>query len=230
MNQTIIWLNDDPSLFPKHENAFEEPNGLLAAGGDLTPQRLLNAYSLGIFPWYNPGEPILWWSPDPRSVVIPKEFEPSRSLRKSIKKMNLSVTSDTCFTRIMQECAKPREDQAGTWINPEMISSYTELHKSGYAHSIECWQGNELVGGLYGISIGRAFFGESMFSRVSNASKIAFASLCRYLSDQNFEIIDCQVHNPHLANLGAREIPRHEFLSILKDAIVNPPKEEWNFG
>jgi len=230
MNQPIIWLNEDPRLFPRHENALIEPNGLLAAGGDLTPERLLNAYSLGIFPWYNEGEPILWWSPDPRSVVIPSEFKPSKSLKKAIKKMDIRVTSDACFSRIMEECAAPRKDGLGTWINPAMIDSYTILNEHGYAHSVECWKDGELIGGLYGICIGTAFFGESMFSRVSNASKIAFAALCEYLAENGYTIIDCQVHNSHLESLGAKEIPRTIFLEILEHATSVAPKEEWNLG
>jgi leucyl/phenylalanyl-tRNA--protein transferase len=230
MSQPIHWLSDDPRVFPRHEYAFEEPNGLLAAGGDLSCERLLNAYSLGIFPWYNEGEPILWWSPDPRSVIYPKLFKPSRSLAKIINKGLFSVTSDTCFIRVMEECAAPRAQQDGTWINQEMIGSYTQLHELGFAHSVECWLEDELVGGLYGIAIGKAFFGESMFSRVSNASKVAFATLCHNLAARDFEIIDCQVHNPHLESLGAEEISRADFLSTLQQAISVKPDEEWNFG
>ena len=230
MNQSIIWLNEDPRLFPRHENAFTEPNGLLAAGGDLSPERLLNAYSLGIFPWYNEDDPILWWSPDPRSIVIPSKFTPSRSLKKAIRNSGIRVTTDTCFTEVMESCALPRKDGLGTWINDDMIASYTELHNMGYAHSVECWLDGELVGGLYGISIGRAFFGESMFSRVSNASKIAFAHLCSNLDESGFSIIDCQVHNPHLESLGAVEIPRSEFLTYLEDATSQHPKKDWSFG
>lgn len=230
MNQPIYWLNEDPRSFPKHEYALIEPNGLLAAGGDLSPERLLNAYSLGIFPWYNEEEPILWWSPDPRSVVIPSEFTPSRSLKKEIKREKFQVTSDTCFTEVMMGCAEPREDGLGTWINERMINSYTQLNQLGYAHSIECWQNNQLIGGLYGVCIGQAFFGESMFSRASNASKIAFAALCEYLANNGFKIIDCQVHNPHLERLGAKEISRDEFLTILRSAVTQSPKQEWSFG
>lgn len=230
MSQPIQWLNDDPRLFPRHEYALKEPNGLLAAGGDLSCERLLNAYSLGIFPWYSEDEPILWWSPDPRCVLIPDEFKPSRSLSKAIRKSGYKVTSNKCFEEVVTECAAPRLKQDGTWINTHIIESYSNLHKLGYAHSVECWDENELIGGLYGIAIGRAFFGESMFSKKSNSSKIAFAFLCKKLSDWGFEIIDCQVHNPHLESLGAIEIPRAEFLKKLNVAIRLEPKEEWNFG
>lgn len=230
MSQPIHWLTDDPRVFPRHEYAFKEPNGLLAAGGDLSCERLLNAYSLGIFPWYNEGEPILWWSPDPRSVIFPKSFKPSRSLRKTINKGLFKVTTDTCFTRVMNECAAPREEEGGTWINKDMVHSYTELHELGFAHSVECWINDKLVGGLYGIAIGRAFFGESMFSRTSNASKVAFATLCHHLGEQDFEIIDCQVHNSHLESLGAVEIARKDFLNILQLATTSKPNKEWQFG
>lgn len=230
MSQPIQWLNDDPRLFPRHEYALKEPNGLLAAGGDLSCERLLNAYSLGIFPWYSEDDPILWWSPDPRCVLIPDEFKPSRSLSKAIRKSGYKVTSNKCFEEVVTECAAPRLKQDGTWINTHIIESYSNLHKLGYAHSVECWDENELIGGLYGTAIGRAFFGESMFSKKSNSSKIAFAFLCKKLSDWGFEIIDCQVHNPHLESLGAIEIPRAEFLKKLNVAIRLEPKEEWNFG
>jgi leucyl/phenylalanyl-tRNA--protein transferase len=230
MDHPIVWLNDAPSLFPKQEYAFDEPNGLLAAGGDLTPARLLNAYSLGIFPWYNEGDPILWWTPSPRCVVFPSEFKPSKSLRKVINKQAMRVTLDRCFTDVMTACSEPRLDEPGTWINQDMIKSYTELHRLGYAHSVECWLDGHLVGGLYGIAIGRVFFGESMFSRVSNASKIAFAALCDQLTKWDFKVIDCQVHNPHLESLGACEISRDEFLGLLKTGRALPIIEEWSFG
>lgn len=230
MNQPIIWLNEDPSQFPHPNNAMQTPDGLLAAGGDLSPTRLINAYSLGIFPWYNQEDPILWWSPNPRSVVIPHKFKASKSLKKAIRKGEFSVTSDICFTEVMEACAKPRKDGLGTWINQNMINSYTELHDMGIAHSIECWKNDVLVGGLYGIAIGRAFFGESMFSTISNASKVAFAALCENLAKQGYLIIDCQVHNPHLESLGAQEIPRSDFLEILQKATSENTSKEWSFG
>ena len=190
MSQPIQWLNDDPRLFPRHEYALKEPNGLLAAGGDLSCERLLYAYSLGIFPWYSEDDPILWWSPDPRCVLIPDEFKPSRSLSKAIKNSGYRVTSDQCFEDVITECAAPRLKQDGTWINTHIIESYSNLYKLGYAHSVECWDENELIGGLYGIAIGRAFFGESMLSKKSNSRKIAFAFLCKKNSDWGFGIID----------------------------------------
>ncbi|MFT5592722.1 MAG: leucyl/phenylalanyl-tRNA--protein transferase [Oceanicoccus sp.] len=230
MSEPIHWLNEDPRLFPHHDLAFTEPNGLLAAGGDLSCERLLNAYSIGIFPWYSEEDPILWWSPDPRCVVFPSEFKPSRSLLKLIRKNEYSITSDTCFERVIKECAAPRLSQNGTWINEDIIQSYVELHKLGYAHSVECWHEGQLVGGLYGMAIGKAFFGESMFSKQSNASKITFAKLCSQLQLWGFKIIDCQVHNPHLESLGAIEIPRSDFLEILQAATTLTPEEDWNFG
>lgn len=230
MNQPIYWLNEDPTLFPQYEYALKDPNGLLAAGGDLSAERLLNAYSLGIFPWYNPNEPILWWSPDPRSVIFPQAFKPSRSLAKFMRKNTYTVTSDKCFAEVMRACAAPRDKQDGTWINSDIITAYTKLHELGFAHSIECWYDNELVGGLYGIAIGQVFFGESMFSRKDNASKVAFAWLCKNLAQQGFELIDCQVHNPHLASLGAQEIPRSQFLDILAKATRKQPGKEWQVG
>ncbi|NVK37796.1 MAG: leucyl/phenylalanyl-tRNA--protein transferase [Gammaproteobacteria bacterium] len=230
MSHPIYWLNEDPCLFPQHKYALKDPNGLLAAGGDLSIERLLYAYSLGIFPWYNSNEPILWWSPSPRSVIRPSQFKPSRSLAKFIRKGLYTVTSDTCFADVMRSCAAPRNDQNGTWINQDMIKAYTKLHEIGFAHSVECWQNDELIGGLYGIAIGKAFFGESMFSTKDNASKVAFAVLCENLSSWGFEIIDCQVHNPHLESLGAIEIPREEFLDILDRATAEKPDKEWQFG
>ncbi|MEY8247530.1 MAG: leucyl/phenylalanyl-tRNA--protein transferase, partial [Bermanella sp.] len=213
---------------PHYQYALTEPNGLLAAGGDLSPERLINAYSLGIFPWYNPGEPILWWTPDPRSVVYPQEFKPSRSLTKLIKKQLFSVTMDTCFAEVIKQCAQPRRDQDGTWIDDDINQAYNQLHDLGLAHSVEVWLDGALVGGLYGIALGKAFFGESMFSRVDNASKLAFATLCEQLTKWQFELIDCQVHNPHLASLGAVEIPRKTFLAQLKRAIEKDEQERWH--
>jgi len=207
---------------------MEEPNGLLAAGGDLSPERLINAYSLGIFPWYNPGEPILWWTPDPRSVIYPSKFKPSRSLKKLINKKTYSVTMDTCFADIIKQCAQPRRDQAGTWIDEDINRAYNQLHEIGFAHSVEVWYEGKLVGGLYGIALGKAFFGESMFSTMDNASKVAFATLCEQLTKWQFELIDCQVHNSHLESLGAVEIPRKTFLSQLSCAIKKDEQEFWH--
>ncbi|MDD5242054.1 MAG: leucyl/phenylalanyl-tRNA--protein transferase [Sulfuricella sp.] len=206
----IPWL-DQRDPFPPLESALREPNGLLAAGGDLSPQRLVNAYSKGIFPWFSPGDPVLWWSPDPRMVLFPSELKVSRSLQKTLKKHDYEVRIDTAFRRVMQECAMPRDGQQGTWISPAMVAAYTELHEQGFAHSVETWVEGELVGGLYGIALGRMFYGESMFSRASDTSKIAFVHLVRQLGRWNFGMIDCQMKTAHLASLGAREIPRAEF-------------------
>lgn len=210
----IPWLRAaDP--FPPLEQALREPSGLLAAGADLSPGRLLDAYARGIFPWFNPGEPILWWSPDPRMVLIPHEFRPSRSLRKRLRHGDYEVKVDTAFRQVMLACAAPRAGQRGTWITPQMVEAYTHLHALGHAHSVETWMHGELVGGLYGVAIGRVFFGESMFTRVTDASKIAFAHLVAQLSDWGYGLIDCQMSTRHLASLGAREIPRSEFIELL---------------
>lgn len=206
----IPWL-DNATPFPPPESALHEPNGLLAAGGDLSPQRLIDAYSKGIFPWYSPGEPILWWSPDPRMVLFPAELKVSRSLRKTLKKQNYEVRADTAFREVMQNCAAPRDGQPGTWISPAMIAAYSELHGQGVAHSVETWIDGKLAGGLYGVALGRMFYGESMFSCASDASKIAFIHLVRQLERWDFGMIDCQMKTAHLATLGAREIPRAEF-------------------
>jgi len=227
MTTSIHWLDQNTDAFPHYQYAMEEPNGLLAAGGDLSPRRLLSAYSLGIFPWYNPGEPILWWTPDPRSVVYPNEFKPSRSLKKLINRKTFTVTMDTCFSDVITLCAQPRRNEAGTWIDKDINKAYNQLHEIGFAHSVEVWFEGKLVGGLYGIALGKAFFGESMFSTMDNASKVAFASLCEQLTKWQFEIIDCQVHNPHLASLGAVEIPRKTFLNQLSSAIKKDEQGLW---
>ena len=216
----IPWLGqNDP--FPPLSSALREPNGLLAAGGDLAPQRLIEAYRHGIFPWFNPGEPILWWSPDPRMVLFPAELKVSRSLQKTLKKHAYEVRVDTAFREVMQACAAPRDGQS-TWITPAMIAAYCELHRLGLAHSVETWVEGRLVGGLYGIGIGRMFYGESMFSHQADASKIAFVHLVRQLERWNFGMIDCQMKTAHLASLGAREIPRAEFSQRLTE-LVNFP-------
>ena len=229
MAPSIHWLDQNIDAFPHYQYALEEPSGLLAAGGDLNPQRILNAYSLGIFPWYNPGEPILWWSPNPRSVIYPAEFKPSRSLRKVINRQQLTLTFDNCFSEVIEKCSEPRADEGGTWIDSDMKAAYEKLHEMGFAHSVECWLDKELVGGLYGIALGGAFFGESMFSRCSNASKLAFAGLCRQLNIWGFSVIDCQVHNAHLESLGAVEISRDVFLAKLNTALTQINHEEWCF-
>ena len=220
--------NDTP--FPPIEHALRNPNGLLAAGGNLSAARLLDAYSHGIFPWFNAGEPILWWSPDPRMVLVPGEFKISRSLRKTLRSKNYEVRTDSAFGQVMRACAAPRGKQAGTWIHEDMIAAYTELHQMGIAHSVEIWMNGQLVGGLYGVSIGRMFFGESMFSRVTDASKIALAHLASQLQRWGYGLIDCQMNTPHLASLGAREMPRAEFILRLKELIHYPqPLTQWQF-
>jgi leucyl/phenylalanyl-tRNA--protein transferase len=221
----IPWLaNDTP--FPPVERALGVPNGLLAAGGDLSVARLLEAYRNGIFPWFNPGEPILWWSPDPRMVLIPGEFRISRSFAKTLRNSEYEVHCDTAFEQVMRGCAAPRGAQSGTWVSEDMIAAYCALHRLGYAHSVETWVDGRLAGGLYGVSIGRMFYGESMFSDVSNASKIALAHLARQLERWQFGMIDCQMNTPHLATLGAREIPRREFIASLKELIHCAPTDE----
>ena len=202
---------EDP--FPPVDEALREPNGLLAAGGDLSPARLLDAYRQGIFPWFGDEDPLLWWSPDPRMVLFVDELHVSRSLRKTIRSGRFSVTADRAFSAVMSGCAEPRADQEGTWITTEMRAAYARLAALGYAHSVEAWEGDALVGGLYGVAIGRMFFGESMFARVSDASKVAFVALVRQLQRWGFRLIDCQMPTAHLASLGAREIPRREFLA-----------------
>lgn len=217
-------------MFPPVDAALTEPNGLLAAGGDLSPQRLLAAYYKGIFPWFNEEDPILWWSPDPRMVLFPDELKVSCSLRKVLKRGQYEIRADYNFMQVMQACAAPRKGQPGTWIHPEMVAAYTILHEMGLAHSVETWVGDQLVGGLYGVALGKVFFGESMFSRVPDASKIAFVHLVRQLKDWNFNVIDCQVKTAHLASLGAREIPRTEFTQILESSIMNTnPGHKWEF-
>ncbi len=187
------------------------------------------AYQLGIFPWFNVGEPILWWSPDPRMVLMPKEFKLSKSLSKVLRNTRFEVRLDTAFAEVMRACAAPRNTQAGTWIHEDMIEGYSALHHAGYAHSVEVWQGSHLVGGLYGMAIGRMFYGESMFSVIDNGSKIALAYLSRQLARWGFEMIDCQMYTAHLASLGAREIPRDEFLVKLQELVNCAPITSWQF-
>ena len=217
----IPWLNQDTE-FPPVESALESPNGLLAAGGDLTPQRLLAAYRKGIFPWYSAGDPILWWSPDPRMVLIPTELKVSRSLAKTLRNRDYTIRFDSRFSAVMEACGASRPGQAGTWINPDMCAAYGTLHRMGYAHSAETWIDGSLAGGLYGIAIGRAFFGESMFSFERDASKIALVALIQLLRNQDFGLIDCQMHTSHLASLGARDIPRQQFSGLLRKLVDSP--------
>ena len=214
---SLPWLNPDNYDFPDPGNALDEPEGLLAVGGDLSPERILAAYRHGIFPWFNPGDPILWWSPNPRTVVFPNQLHISNSLRKTLRKGTYRVTFDQCFHQVMKYCAAPRAYTDQTWISDEMIAGYCALHERGLAHSVEVWREHELVGGLYGMALGKIFFGESMFSRADNASKVGFAHLVRQLRAWDFKLIDCQVANDHLFSLGATEIPREEFQQMLID-------------
>ncbi|TQV87654.1 leucyl/phenylalanyl-tRNA--protein transferase [Aliikangiella coralliicola] len=210
----LPYLSTDIS-FPPVEQALDDPNGLLAAGADLSSERLIQAYSQGIFPWYSPGEPILWWSPDPRTVFFVNHFKIHKSVKKTLRKSQLTVTLNFNFKETVKRCSRPRSAENGTWITKEMIEAYCELHRLGKAHSLEVWQGNQLVGGIYGVVTGGVFCGESMFSEISNGSKIALSCLARYLKQLDFKLIDCQIENPHLMKLGASNISRKLYLSLL---------------
>ncbi|MBK5297920.1 MAG: leucyl/phenylalanyl-tRNA--protein transferase [Vicinamibacteria bacterium] len=212
------WLSDDDPL-PPVDSALRRPNGLLAAGGGLSVRRLVDAYSKGCFPWYSEGEPVLWWSPDPRMVLVPAQLHVPRSLARRMRRGDITITADLAFADVMAGCAEPRDDQGGTWITDEMMSAYLALHAAGHAHSIEAWQDGLLVGGLYGVALGRAFFGESMFTRVPDASKIALMTLVAQLQQWEFGVVDCQMKTEHLARFGAREIPRAAFVRQL-DVLV----------
>ena len=208
------------------------PEGLLAVGGDLRAERLLEAYRHGIFPWYNPGQPILWWSPDPRAVLFPAKLKIARSLRKTLRKNIYDVTLDTAFRDVMRQCALPRSGNpaGGTWITPEMIDAYSVLHDRGYAHSVESRREGKLAGGLYGVAMGNAFFGESMFSRETDSSKVAFVHLVRQLERWGYAFIDCQISSAHLFSLGAEEIRRHDFMARLERALEQPGRPgRWRF-
>jgi leucyl/phenylalanyl-tRNA---protein transferase len=237
----IPWLETD-TPFPAVTKALTEADGaagLLAAGADLSPERLLNAYRHGIFPWFSEGQPILWWSPDPRMVLLPPHFHPSASLRKTLKKIDKSmrgdrhwdVRFDTAFKTVMQACAMPRHDSSGetggTWISQQIIDGYCALHQRGYAHSCELWRDGELVSGAYGVSIGRMFYGESMFTRVTDGSKVALAYLVHFLQQNGVAMIDCQQQTAHLASLGAAPISRSEFMVHLSTAIMQAPIPVW---
>ncbi len=219
---TLPWLEPDTLDFPPTTEALDEPNGLLAGGGDLRPERLIHAYRLGIFPWYEDGQPILWWTPDPRAVLFPEHLHVSRSLRKTLRRGVYRVTADQAFEKVMRACAAPRDGATGTWITDEMLAAYIRLHHQGVAHSVEVWQEDKLVGGLYGLALGRVFFGESMFSRADNASKVGFAHLVTQLQSWGFELIDCQVGSGHMFSLGAVEISREAFEKILLDCAYLP--------
>jgi len=227
----LPWLaeNSPPEALPPADAASTQPNGLLAVGGSLEPDWLLHAYTHGAFPWYNPGEPILWWSPDPRAVLQPRDLKTSRSLRQSIRNRGYRVTADTDFASVIGSCAQPRDGVAGTWITRQMKSAYCRLHSMGYAHCFEAWRDGELVGGLYGVAIGRVFFGESMFTRATDASKVAFAAAVSYLAGRDFRLIDCQVESPHMTSLGATSIRRTEFVTLLARHCSDPrPTGSWS--
>ncbi|MDP2868264.1 leucyl/phenylalanyl-tRNA--protein transferase [Methyloversatilis sp.] len=223
----IPWL-EPGAPFPPVERALREPDGLLAAGLELTPDRIIDAYRQGIFPWFSDGQPVLWWSPDPRMVLLPSEIRITRSMVKVLRNRPYEVRCDSAFETVMRACAAPRDGQGGTWISDEMVAAYTALHHSGYAHSVETWIDGRLAGGLYGMAIGRMFYGESMFSTERDASKIALVHLARYLETQGFGLIDCQMNTGHLGSMGGREIPRREFCRVMAQCIADgPPPGRW---
>ncbi len=228
----LNWLQaGDP--FPPIDSALHEPNGLLCAGLELTAMRVLAAYERGIFPWYSDGQPVLWWSPDPRMVLRPENFTLHRSLRKTLRNTRYEIRVDTSFIAVMQGCAEPRPEQDGTWITDAIVAAYSELHRAGFAHCVECWIDGELAGGLYGIALGRVFFGESMFMRRTDASKIAFAHLVTQLKRWQFELIDCQQETAHLTSFGAKPIARKHFIEALARLVhsnaVVPRTGKWMF-
>lgn len=227
MQTPLLWLDANSCGFPDPATALRVPNGLLAVGGDLNPERLLCAYQRGIFPWFDASQPPLWWTPDPRMVLFPDELHVSRRLGKTLATTSLVVSSDRDFAAVVTACAAPRSGAKGTWITPGMQAAYQRLFELGYAHSVEVREGEELVGGLYGIAMGDVFSGESMFSRVSNASKMAFVHLVRTLAAAGYRLIDCQVANPHLESLGARNIPRKEFMRYLPQGVEVPKPPHW---
>ncbi|WP_323844395.1 leucyl/phenylalanyl-tRNA--protein transferase [Microbulbifer magnicolonia] len=230
----LTLLDPERIAFPPTRLALKDPNGLLAIGGDLSPEWLLAAYRRGIFPWYSDDQPILWWSPSPRCVVLPDQFRIGRSLRKLLRRGVFSVTFDRAFDRVIQACRVSRADAEGTWITDEMHDAYRAMHRLGHAHSVEVWRDQQLVGGLYGLALGRIFFGESMFHRETGASKVAFVHLVRQLELWGCPLIDCQVSNPHLTSLGAVEVCREDFERLLEAGIRQPPfpqpwKLSWNY-
>ena len=222
MNRTVLhWIAaEDPiDAFPALDQALKEPDGLLAAGGDLAPKRLLCAYRKGIFPWYEDGQPILWWSPDPRCVLYPDRIHVSRRLRRNLRKRAFQISFNASFDDVVAACAAPRDGQLGTWITKDMATAYRQLHDQGWAHSIEVWRSDELVGGLYGLAIGGVFFGESMFSRTNDASKAAMIELCGALKERDFALLDCQVQSVHLLSLGASLLPRAQFAALPRETL-----------
>jgi len=224
MRLTVLDPQNPEQDFPLAHQALREPDGLIAVGGCLSQHRLLNAYRHGIFPWYNADEPILWWSPDPRLVLFPDKLIISRSLRKTMRKNIFSITFDQAFNEVISACADPRKDEAGTWITAEIKNAYNQLHRAGFAHSIEAWIDDELVGGLYGVALGQVFFGESMFHTRTDASKVAFATLVQYLKSWDYRLIDCQVHTTHLESFGAQEIEREDFIKLLDQYCTSSAK------
>jgi leucyl/phenylalanyl-tRNA--protein transferase len=223
----VPWLRSG-SPFPPLDAALDDPNGLLAAGGDLSPERLLAAYRHGIFPWYNEATPILWWSPDPRMVLHVNEFKLPRSLRRVVRQRRFEIRADTAFREVMEGCAEPRQGQSGTWITPAVVDAYEALHRQGHAHSLEAWREGQLVGGLYGVTIGRMFFGESMFARETDASKVALVKLVAMLGRMSMPLIDCQQETEHLARLGARPITRRQFADWLSRLVHSTePAADW---
>lgn len=232
-SMTPCWLEPDDGeiVFPDVELALRDPDGLLAMGGRLSSDWLLHAYRSGIFPWYGPGQPILWWAPDPRLVLFPEKLHISRSLAKTIRQDKFSVTLDAAFPDVIAACAQARTAQSGTWISREMEAAYLDLHREGHAHSAECWYDGRLAGGLYGVAIGKVFYGESMFTEITDASKVAFVALVQQLERWGYRLIDCQVHTGHLASLGAQMIPRKDFTAILDAACAQPGQSlPWEFA
>ena len=224
----LTWLDRSSLDFPALNKALREPNGLLAAGGDLSAARLVAAYRHGCFPWYQDGQPLLWWSPDPRTVLLPDNLHISRRLRKVLRKAQFTVTCDHNYSQVIHACAEPRHDEHGTWITSAMQTAYFELHTQGYAHSVEVWQDDQLMGGLYGLAIGQLFFGESMFSRISNASKVGFVALTSTLKAAGFVLIDCQMPTAHLHNFGAQSISRKRFSEYLGDHLDCANSMQWS--
>lgn len=219
-------LYEHHTIFPDPNLALTEPDGLLAVGGDLSSERLISAYQQGVFPWFSDNQPILWWSPDPRCVIYPQQLNISRSMKKVLRKGEYEMTYDRAFEQVIHECAAPRDSQRSTWITGEMLQAYSELHRKGVAHSVECWYQGELVGGLYGVAIGQVFFGESMFSRRSNASKAAFITLTQQLIEWGYQLIDCQLQSDHLESLGAVMIARPTFLQLLDSHCPQQPVDD----
>jgi len=227
------WISpyDNHSPFPDAELALKEPDGLLAVGGNLSPERLLTAYQQGVFPWYSADQPILWWSPNPRLVMFPEKLKVTRSLRKTLRKYPFTITFDHAFEQVIAACSQSRPNQEGTWLTPEMMNAYCQLHRLGFAHSVEAWKNQQLVGGLYGVVLGKIFFGESMFSQVTDASKTAFVYLVTQLRAWQFQLIDCQVKTEHLMRFGAEQIPRSELISYIKTSgPLKPPSGSWSFA